>query len=206
MTAPAQPLSAEFFTRSVLEVAPDLLGRRLVRVLDGVRLAGIILETEAYNGVDDLACHAHSGRTPRNAVMFGPPGHAYVYFTYGLHWMLNCVTHPEGDPAAVLLRAVLPTQGLEVIAARRAGRPPRQWADGPAKLCQAFGITGACNRADLTDPRSGLWIEPGFPLPPEHIRRAPRVGIEYAGEPWVSIPWRFIADPPDGWFGAQDHV
>lgn len=200
MTAPETPLSAAFYERDVLQVAPDLLGRRLVRVLDGVRLAGYIMETEAYNGVDDLACHAHSGQTKRNAVMFGPPGRAYVYFTYGLHWMLNCVTHPEGDPAAVLVRAIFPSEGLEVMAARRAGRSQKQWADGPAKLCQALGITGACNGADLTVPGSDLLIEPGWPVPPEYIRRAPRVGIDYAGEPWVSLPWRFIAAAPEGWF------
>ncbi len=200
MTAPETPLSAAFYERDVLQVAPDLLGRRLVRVLDGVRLAGYIMETEAYNGVDDLACHAHSGQTKRNAVMFGPPGRAYVYFTYGLHWMLNCVTHPEGDPAAVLVRAIFPSEGLEVMAARRAGRSQKQWADGPAKLCQALGITGACNGADLTVPGADLLIEPGWPVPPEYIRRAPRVGIDYAGEPWVSLPWRFIAAAPEGWF------
>lgn len=200
MTALETPLSAAFFERDVLQVAPDLLGRRLVRVLDGVRLAGYIIETEAYNGADDLACHARSGQTKRNAVMFGPPGRAYVYFTYGLHWMLNCVTHPDGDPAAVLVRAIFPSEGLEGMAARRAGRPQKQWADGPAKLCQALGISGACNGVDLTDPKSGLWIEPGKPVPPEYIRRAPRVGIDYAGEPWVSLPWRFLAAVPDGWF------
>jgi len=194
-----QPLPASFYARSVLDVAPDLLGRRLVRVLDGVRLAGYITETEAYNGAQDLACHARAGRTPRTEIMFGPPGRAYVYFTYGLHWMLNCVTHPEGDPAAVLIRAILPVEGLEVIAARRAGRPEAQWTDGPAKLCQALGIDGSCNGVDLTDARSGLWIEPGFPVAEQDFLRGPRIGIDYAGEPWVSMPWRYIARPPREW-------
>ncbi len=199
-----QPLSAAFYARSVLEVAPDLLGRRLVHVLDGVRLAGYILETEAYNGAQDLACHARAGRTRRTEVMYGPPGRAYVYFTYGMHWMLNCVAHPEGDPAAVLVRALLPTDGLQIIAARRAGRPPAQWTDGPAKLCQALGIDGRCNGLDLTRTDGGLWIEPGRPLPPGALQTTPRVGIDYAGEPWVSMPWRYIARPPKNWFSSED--
>jgi DNA-3-methyladenine glycosylase len=201
--AAQDPLAEPFYARSVLEVAPDLLGRRLVRVLDGVRLAGYIVETEAYNGADDLACHARSGRTRRNAVMFGPPGRAYVYFTYGLHWMLNCVAHPEGDPAAVLIRAILPSEGLAIIASRRAGRPRQQWTDGPAKLCQALAIDGSFNSADLTDTHSGLWIEPGYALPAEAVRSGPRVGIDYAGEPWVSMPWRYMAQPPHNWLEQE---
>lgn len=187
------PLPASFYARGVLSVAPDLLGRLLVRIIDGVRLAGIITETEAYNGEADQACHARSGRTARNAVMYGPPGHAYVYFTYGMHWMLNVVTQPEGEPAAVLIRAVHPTEGLEQIAARRAGRPPHEWTNGPAKLCQAFAIDGSLNTADLTTSEAGLWIEEGQPISPARIRSGPRVGIAYAGEPWVSLPWRYRA-------------
>lgn len=185
------PLPAAFYARSVLEVAPALLGCRLVRILDGERLSGIILETEAYNGESDLACHARAGRTPRTQVMYGPPGRAYVYFTYGLHWMLNCVTSPEGQPSAALIRAVYPQEGLATISRRRAGRPVAQWTNGPARLCQAFGIDGALNTADLTNPASGLWIEPALAIAPHTIIRAPRVGINYAGEPWVSMPWRY---------------
>lgn len=188
---PAKPLPAAFYARSVLEAAPALLGCLLFRQLDGDLLCGLITETEAYNGETDLACHARAGRTSRTQVMYGPPGHAYVYFTYGLHWMLNCVTGPEGEPSAVLIRGVHPLGGLAVIARRRAGRNPAQWTDGPAKLCQAFGIDGALNGADLTSSKTGLWIEPGPPIPPDEIITGPRVGIAYAGEPWVNMPWRY---------------
>ncbi len=132
---------------------------RLVRLLDGVRLSGIITETEAYIGEEDLGCHARSGRTPRNAVMYGPPGFAYVYFTYGMHWMLNAVTQAPGFPAAVLLRAIQPREGAEIMLARRQGRDTL----GPAKLTQALGVDAILNGADLCDPGSGLWIEAGDP-------------------------------------------
>ena len=120
-------LNPEFYSRDVLIAAPQLLGKRLVRMLDGVRIAGIITETEAYRGEEDLACHAKAGRTPRTEVMYGPPGTAYVYFTYGMHWMLNCVCGPEGFPAAVLIRAIQPVEGLETIAARRSGVKEALW-------------------------------------------------------------------------------
>lgn len=192
---PTIPLSASFYARSVLEVAPDLLGRTLVRWLDGVRVAGMIIETEAYNGETDLACHARSGPTRRNQVMYGPPGRAYIYFTYGMHWMFNCVTGPEGEPSAVLVRALLPLEGLEHMAARRKGRPPAEWTNGPAKLCQALAVDGQLNQADLTRPDSGLWIEAGRPPAPQSIQTGPRIGIDYAGEPWVSMPWRYWISP-----------
>src|ERR1700690_703734 len=112
----------EFYDRSTLTVARELIGSRLVRILDGQRLAGLITETEAYIGEKDLGCHAKAGRTARTAVMYGPSGHAYVYFTYGNHWMLNVVTEHEGFPAAVLLRAIQPVECVEIMARRRSGR------------------------------------------------------------------------------------
>ena len=127
----------EFYDRPTLTVARELIGSRLVRMLDGQRLAGLITETEAYIGEKDLGCHAKAGRTARTAVMYGPPGHAYIYFTYGNHWMLNVVTQREGFPAAVLLRAIQPVEGEEVISRRRRGRD----TFGPGKLTQAMGIT-----------------------------------------------------------------
>src|SRR5713226_8191944 len=128
-------LARRFFARPTLQVARELLGQRLVHIAGGVRLAGRITETEAYIGQSDLACHARFGLTPRSQVMFGPPGHAYVYFTYGMHWMLNIVTEPEGFPAAVLIRAIQPVAGMEIMQARRGRRvPPGQLADGPGKL------------------------------------------------------------------------
>ncbi|HEB66219.1 MAG TPA: DNA-3-methyladenine glycosylase [Chloroflexi bacterium] len=187
-----EKLRRAFFDRPTLQVARDLLGMRLVRVEpDGCRVAGIITETEAYIGQDDLGCHARAGLTPRTRVMFGPPGHAYVYFTYGMHWLFNCVTEREGFPAAVLVRALEPVEGLERIAQRRAGRPRRAWTDGPAKLCQALGIDGAFNGADLCAPDAALFIEAGEPVPESRVTIGPRVGLYSVPEPWKSIPWRF---------------
>jgi DNA-3-methyladenine glycosylase len=185
------PLAAEFYSKTTPFVARALLGMRLVRQVDGVRLVGQISETEAYRGEEDQACHARAGRTPRTAVMYGPPGRAYVYFTYGMHWCLNAVTEAEGFPAAVLIRAVRPLEGLDWIAARRPAIPPTHWTDGPAKLCRAFAIDGVLNAADLTQSATGLWLEPGEPVPDSAVETGPRVGIAYAAEPWLSIPWRF---------------
>ena len=184
-------LPRSFYERSAVVVARALLGARLVRCLGGQRLAGIILETEAYQGEEDLACHARAGLTPRTQVMYGPAGHAYVYFTYGVHWMLNVVTEPEKTPAAVLIRGMQPVEGLEAIARLR----PAATTDGPAKLTQALAITGAQNGVDLCDPHGELWIEPGEPVSDEQVTVGPRVGIASVPEPWRSIPWRFLARP-----------
>jgi DNA-3-methyladenine glycosylase len=173
-------------------VARELIGARLVRVLDGVRLAGLITEAEGYIGEEDLACHARHGRTKRTEVMYGTPGHAYVYFTYGNHWMLNVVTEAEGFPAAVLIRAIWPVEGTEVMSLRRNGRD----TFGPGKLCQAIGIDGAENGTDLTDPASNLWIEPGVEVPDSAVTIGPRVGLNSTPEPWLSKPWRFLVK---GW-------
>ena len=187
-------LPAAFYDRPVLDVARDLLGRRLVRCINGQRVGGLVVECEAYRGEEDLACHARAGRTPRTAVMYGPPGQAYVYFTYGMHWMLNCVTGPQGFPAAVLIRAIQPREGLDSIAARRAGRPTRDWCNGPAKLCQALGIDGQHNGLPLWQDSGGLWLESGQPVPDGQVRSTPRIGIPRVPEPWRSMPWRFVLD------------
>lgn len=188
-------LSSDFYARSTLTVTRDLLGARLVRILDGVRLEGIITETEAYVGETDLACHAKAGRTPRTQVMYGPPGRAYVYFTYGMHWMLNVIAEAEGSPAAVLIRAVEVVAGLEVVESRRGKAKKVDWTNGPAKLTQAFGIDSSLNGADLTTPTAGLWIEAGRPVPDESVTIGPRVGLYSVPEPWKSMPWRFLASP-----------
>jgi DNA-3-methyladenine glycosylase len=185
-------LPQEFYNRPALSVARELLGMWLVRRLEGFQLAGIITETEAYIGEEDLACHARSGRTRRNAVMYGPPGFAYVYFTYGMHWLLNAVTGPEGFPAAVLIRAIQPVQGLEIISARRQGRDTL----GPAKLTQALGVGEAQNGADLCSRASGLWIEAGAAIPEAELLTGPRVGLYTVPEPWKSKPWRFRISSP----------
>jgi DNA-3-methyladenine glycosylase len=184
-------LPREFYDRPTVTVARELLGMRLVRLLEGIQLAGIITETEAYIGEEDLACHARSGRTRRNAVMYGPPGFAYVYFTYGMHWMLNAVTGPEGFPAAVLIRAIQPVQGLEIISARRQGRDTL----GPAKLTQALGVDETQNGADLCSRGSGLWVEEGAGIDERDILTEARVGLYSVPEPWKSKPWRFRITP-----------
>jgi DNA-3-methyladenine glycosylase len=181
----------KFYENNTLEVARGLLGRRLVRLDEGQRLAGLIIETEAYRGESDLGCHAKAGLTPRTQVMYGPPGHAYVYFTYGMHWMLNFVTEPQGFPAAVLIRAIFPTEGIPVIAARRSGRPRPQWTDGPGKLCQALAIDRRLNGADLLVPQAELFVENGIHIPDSSVTIGPRVGLNSVPEPWKSILWRF---------------
>jgi DNA-3-methyladenine glycosylase len=181
------PISRKFYNRPTLTVARELIGARLVRILDGAKLVGIITETEGYIGEEDQACHARAGRTPRTQVMYGPPGHAYVYFTYGNHWMLNTVTEQEGFPAAVLIRAIWPIEGAEVMSVRRAGRD----TFGPGKLCQAMGIGREENRADLTTTNSNLWIEAGLRVPDSSVTIGPRVGLYTVPEPWKSKPWRF---------------
>lgn len=184
-------LPPNWYEQDVVSAAQGLLGKRLVRLLDGQRISGLIVETEAYRGEEDLACHARAGYTPRTSVMYGPPGRAYIYFTYGMHWLLNVVCMAEGYPAAVLIRAIQPVEGIEIIARRRAGQPPQHWTDGPAKLTAALGIDGSLNGADLTNPASGLWIEEA-PLPEGAvIQQSARIGIERVPEPWKSIPWRF---------------
>jgi DNA-3-methyladenine glycosylase len=167
------------------DVAPLLLNKLLVHG----ECIGRIIEVEAYRE-DDPASHTFRGRTPRNAVMFGPAGHLYVYFTYGMHFCANIVTGPEGVGAAVLLRAVEPVAGVDLMSARRGGR--RQLADGPAKLCQAFGIGRDHDGIDLlTGDGVGLYDD-GVP-PPTDPRVGPRVGITRA----VDVPWRWRAPLPD---------
>jgi len=172
-------------------VARELLGCRLVRVLEGQRLSGFIVETEAYIGEEDQASHASVGRTERNAVMYGPPGHAYVYFIYGVHHCLNAVTEAEGYPAAVLIRALVPEEGVEVMCRHR-GQETRL-TDGPAKLCQALAIDLRLNGADLVAGEE-LFIEAGLRVAPGAIRTSPRVGVR-GDELARTRPWRFYVAP-----------
>jgi DNA-3-methyladenine glycosylase len=188
----AKLLPRDFYERPAYQVAPELLGCVLVRQIEGYFLRALICETEAYQGQDDQACHARGGPTPRCQVMFEEAGHAYIYFTYGMHWMLNVVCEPKGTPAAVLIRAVYPLEGLEKMQELRpklAGTG--RWLDGPAKLTQAMGLDRSMNGADICDPQSGLRIEQGIGVPGEVIRVSPRIGIKYAPEPWQSMPWRW---------------
>ena len=189
----APRLERQFYNRPVTQVARELLGKRLVRLENGNRLAGIIVEAEAYRGEEDLACHAHVGYTPRTRVLYGPPGHAYVYFTYGNYWMLNFVAEKEGFPAAVLIRGIEPTEGAETIASRRPGVAPQHWTDGPGKICMALAINKAQNEADLCEADAELFVEEGVSIPDSCVTTGPRVGLNTVPEPWKSIPWRFMA-------------
>ncbi len=176
-------LTRRWFARDAPEVAAGLLGKLLV--VDGVAgvVSGRIIETEAYTG-DDPASHSYRGRTPRNAVMFGPAGHLYVYRSYGIHWCANVVTGVDGDGQAVLIRAIQAVDGTEVMRRRR-GRLPL--ADGPGKLCQALAIDGAHDGLDLTDRRAAVTIvDDGTPSPAAPLT-GPRIGVSKA----VDTPWRF---------------
>ena len=189
-------LPSSFYELPTLQVARSLLGKLVVRLFDGQRIGGFIIETEAYCGEKDLGCHARAGLTPRTQVMYGPPGHAYVYFTYGMHWLFNIVTESAGFPAAVLIRAVVPNEGLDIIASRRNGQPSHLWTNGPAKLCQALGIDGLFNGVDLCDHESLLFMEFGAEIPDSFVTTTPRVGLNNVAEPWESIPWRFVSTLP----------
>jgi len=184
-------LPREFYTRpDVLKVARDLLGKKLVvKARNGARVAGIIVETEAYRGPEDRASHAYNGRrTQRTETMYGIGGTAYVYFVYGMYHQFNVVTNVAGVPHAVLVRAVEPVEGLDLIRRRRPGKSEHQLTSGPGKLCLAMGIDRKLDRADLLGNR--VWIEEGVSISPRQIACGPRVGIDYA-ENWVTKPWRF---------------
>jgi DNA-3-methyladenine glycosylase len=173
------PLSRSFFLHSPDVVARALLGKLVFRREAGALLAGRIVETEAYFGVDDAAAHAFAGRTARNEVLFGPPGHAYVYFVYGMHYCLNVSCEPEGQAGCVLIRALEPVAGLDRMAELRglAVTQPRLLASGPGRLCQALGITRvAHNGLDVCDPRSELVFAEDGTAPPRVVV-GPRVGI-----------------------------
>jgi DNA-3-methyladenine glycosylase len=192
-------LPREFFARPTLTVTRDLLGMRLVHLDNGIRLSGIITEAEAYAGEEDDGCHARAGRTKRTEVMYHAPGHAYIYFTYGMHWMLCFVTEREGFPAAILIRAVEPVEGLDVIAARRAPQPRAKWTNGPGKLTRAFGIDGTLHGMNTCAPGSRLFLERGTPLPDSRVTTTPRVGLNNVKEPWKSIKWRFLVKGERNW-------
>jgi len=181
----------DFYSRPALEVDNDLLGKVLVRRLNGRNLAGRIVETEAYVGPHDLACHASKGKTRRTEIMFGPAGYAYVYMIYGFYHCLNVVTDSEGYPSAVLIRAVEPLESVAVM--RKLRRDPEKdtaIGSGPGKLCRAMSIDKQLNGEDLAGKI--LWIEDRH-FKPESIRTSPRVGIDYAGE-YKDKPWRFFID------------
>ena len=182
-------LQRDFYARPTMEVARDLLGRLLVRVYDGQRLSGRIVETEAYLGANDPASHAYRGPTDRNRVMFGPPGYAYVYFIYGMHHCLNIVTESDGVAGAVLIRAIEPVEGVEVMQRLRGGRPIAELTNGPAKLAQALGLDIFWNGTDLCTS-DDLFLEEGEPVPDESVMTAPRIGLSSGAT--KDAPWRFV--------------
>jgi DNA-3-methyladenine glycosylase len=176
-------LDREFYRRDPRAVAPELLGKVVVA---GERRARIV-EVEAYCGGEDPAAHSYRGLTPRTATMFGPPGHLYVYFSYGMHWCCNPVCGDDGEGVAVLLRALEPLEGLEVMRAARGGVPDRDLCRGPARLCQALGITRELDGADLVTGDRGLTIVDDGTPPPDEPGVGPRVGITRGAE----SPWRW---------------
>ena len=188
-------LSESFFGRNTVLVARELVGKQLVRQEGNKRLSGVIMETEAYRGQEDLACHARVGKTSRTEVMFGPPGRTYIYFVYGMHWLLNFVTEDDGFPGAVLIRAIIPKEGLEIISRRRNGQPKKQWTNGPAKICQAMNIDNQLNGINICARNAQVYVENGVGIESELIQASPRVGLNSVPEPWRSIPWRFKLDP-----------
>ncbi|GAA0903140.1 DNA-3-methyladenine glycosylase [Streptomyces thermoalcalitolerans] len=201
MIAPSDrtPLPREFFDRPVLEVAPDLLGRLLVRTTPDGPIVLRLTEVEAYDGPNDPGSHAYRGRTARNGVMFGPPGHVYVYFTYGMWHCMNLVCGPEGQASGVLLRAGEIVEGAELARARRlSARNDKELAKGPARLAMALDVdrtldgTDACAAGDTP-----IRVLTGTPTPPDQVRNGPRVGVAGAGGCGKAHPWRFwVADDP----------
>ena len=190
-----RPLPAEFYARPTESVARRLLGNLLVSEIGGTRTMGRIVETEAYLGPDDPACHAWKGRRSEAVEsLYGPPGTAYVYFTYGMHWCLNAVTRREGFPAAVLIRALEPVSGLTAMRRRRGGVPDRRLCAGPAMLCEALGVTGKEDGVSLARGRLRILADPDRGR--VRVSAGPRVGISravdwplrfrVAGSPWVS--------------------
>lgn len=185
------PLPREFYCRHPAEVAPDLLNKLLIR--DDGR-AGRIVEVEAYAGLEDAAAHSYRGMTPRNACMFGPAGHLYVYLSYGIHWCANAVCGASGQGWAVLLRALEPWSGLETMRKVRPGiGRDRDLASGPGKLAQAMGVTKALDGSDLISGDRGIQIVSDGMAPPVMPVVGPRIGISKA----VEFPWRWhVADNP----------
>ena len=191
---PPAALDRTWFDRPAEAVARDLLGARLVHDAADGPVAGTIVEVEAYAGPEDLAAHSARGRTPRNDVMFGTPGHLYVYFIYGMHHCMNVVCGPDTKPEAVLLRAVAVDQGVDLARRRRGlGVPPTRLASGPGNVAAAFGVDRALNGIDLLDGPMRIVPHAGRDL---EIATGPRVGVDYAGE-WAARPLRFwIRDDP----------
>jgi len=178
-----------FLNENVTEVAKNLLGKKLCSNFNGKLTSGIIVETEAYSGRNDKACHANNGkRTKRNEVMYGEGGLAYVYFCYGIHSMFNVVTNVKDTADAVLIRAIEPLEGIDVMIERRGTKGPERITSGPGNVCKALGIELIHNQEDLSG--TTLWIEEGNLIQSDNIIARPRVGVDYAGEDALLL-WRY---------------
>jgi len=188
------PLPRSFYEGSALEIAPAMIGTLLVHRVPEGTLAARIVECEAYRGPEDLAAHSAGGRrTRRTEVMFGPPGHVYMFRLYGMHWAFNVVVSPEGCPHAILVRAVEPVLGADIMAARRGVEPGSvRLTNGPGKLCAAMGLDAATYGADLCAPKAGalpeIFLAPG--AAGAKVCRSARINVDYAGA-WARKPWRF---------------
>ena len=192
MTIPHHPIDQAFFRKDTVTAARELLGAILVVRHPIGDILGIVTEAEAYVGETDLACHCRAGRTNRTSVMYGEAGTAYVYFTYGHHWMLNVVTGEIDFPAAILIRALYIIKGQQIVAENRNSVLPAHWTDGPGKLTKACGIDKRINGTSLTNTTSEVWLAKGTTIPPEAVTIGPRVGLYTVPEPWKSKPWRFL--------------
>ena len=185
----ARKLTKSFFEQPTLKVAENLLDKFLVVQREGKRVAGKIVETEAYIGEDDLACHASKGRTNRSEILYRKAGTVYVYLVYGMYYCLNIVTERENFPSAVLIRAIEPIEGIDLMKKRRNTNISRNLASGPGKLCMAFGINKKLNGENVFG--KDIWIEDrGEDESPKNIISAPRVGVDYAKH-CKNLPWRF---------------
>ncbi len=191
-----QKLPRAFYSRKTIDVAYDLIGTKIVRILDSEVLIGRIIEAEAYRGIDDAASHAYRGRTPRNAPMFGPPGYTYIYFIYGMHWLFNLSAHLEGIPGGILIRALEPVSGLKKMQELREVQSLHQLTNGPARLAQAFKLDKTLNNIDLVTNHQLTLIEGGI-LPGEKIVTGSRIRVP--GDTLAKTrPWRFwIQDHPN---------
>ena len=203
---PSAPLPPAFYARDTETVARDLLGCILeCHSPEGVA-SGRIVETEAYVGEHDLACHAAAGRTARTAPLYGPPGLSYVYFIYGVHWCFNAVTRAEGEPSAVLVRALEPVEGVELMRSRRpAAKRDTDLTNGPGKLCAALGITGAHNMLSLERPP--LVIRAGERVASSRVAITPRIGIRVAADwplRWIVEDSPFVSRTPAGFFRRRE--
>lgn len=182
-----------FYQRDTLLVARELLGKEFLHTIGGKRVGGLITETEAYIGVDDPACHAARGMTPRTEVMFGRAGHAYVYFIYGMYHCVNFITERDGFPAAVLIRAIAPTRGVDLMARRRYGttqitqKQKKNIANGPGKLCMAMDIHRGDNKKDLLKDSLGVY-DVGTKISKKEVLVTSRIGIAVGRD----LPWRFV--------------